>query len=199
MLVPAAEYHQHREDDQFDEGDVVRGFWMVMAGVGLLGSAALGSADESVDAKIERAMSAAPTNISGAATIVDGDGTVLREGTNGWTCMAGLMGSEFPMCNDPVWTKLMAAVAAGEDFQTDRIGVSYMLQGDLYVNNEDPADTEPSDGEVWVQEGPHLMIVVPKEMLKGVSRDPYNGGPYVMWGDTPYAHIMVPTTNDKLR
>ena len=36
------------------------------------------------------------------------------------------------------------------------------------------------------------MIIVPKEMLKGISRDPNSGGPYVMWGDTPYAHIMVP-------
>ena len=23
--------------------------------------------------------------------------------------------------------------------------------------------------------------------------DPENGGPYVMWKGTPYAHIMVPT------
>jgi len=25
-----------------------------------------------------------------------------------------------------------------------------------------------------------ILIVAPKEMLKGVSDDPYNGGPYVM-------------------
>ncbi len=25
-----------------------------------------------------------------------------------------------------------------------------------------------------------------------VSMNSYNGGPYVMWKDTPYAHIMVP-------
>jgi hypothetical protein len=25
-----------------------------------------------------------------------------------------------------------------------------------------------------------------------MSTDPWNGGPYVMWKGTPYAHIMVP-------
>ena len=31
-----------------------------------------------------------------------------------------------------------------------------------------------------------------RAMLEGVTDDPHAGGPYVMWGDTPYAHIMVP-------
>lgn len=35
------------------------------------------------------------------------------------------------------------------------------------------------------------MIVVPDSaMPEGLSRDP-NDPVYVMWGDTPYAHIMV--------
>lgn len=36
------------------------------------------------------------------------------------------------------------------------------------------------------------MVVVPRDARKEVSNDSYNGGPYVMWGNTPYAHIMVP-------
>jgi hypothetical protein len=44
-----------------------------------------------------------------------------------------------------------------------------------------------------VQEGAHLMIVLPDpKMLEGISDDPHNGGPYVMWKGTPYAHIMIP-------
>ena len=35
-------------------------------------------------------------------------------------------------------------------------------------------------------------IVVPREMLERMTDDPSTGGPYVMWEDTPYAHIMVP-------
>ena len=36
------------------------------------------------------------------------------------------------------------------------------------------------------------MIVVPKEALAGITDDPKEGGPFVMWKDTPFAHIMVP-------
>jgi hypothetical protein len=97
------------------------------------------------------------------------------------------------MCNDEVWMNLVTALNNKADFKTDRIGISYMLAGDDDVNNADPFDTKQDPGEVWVQEGPHLMIIVPdKKMLEGISNDPNNGGPYVMWGGTPYAHIMVP-------
>jgi hypothetical protein len=38
------------------------------------------------------------------------------------------------------------------------------------------------------------MVLVPDlRLLDGVSTDPNNGGPFVMWKGTPYAHIMVPT------
>jgi hypothetical protein len=148
---------------------------------------------ESAADKIARAKSAAQPAISGHATIVDVDGTLLEKGSNGWVCMPGIgPGDDHPMCNDPVWVSLIKAAGSGSDFHTDRIGISYMLQGDALVSNSDPAAKDPDNGDVWVQEGPHLMIVVPKEMLEGVSDDPYNGGPYVMWKDTPYAHVMVP-------
>ncbi len=150
-------------------------------------------ADEMTAEKIARSQSAAPAGISTDATVMDLDGSVLQQGTNGWVCMPGVRpGDDHPMCNDAVWSKLMKAAGAGADFSTDRIGISYMLQGDMNVSNSDPAATDPNNGDVWVQEGPHIMVVVPAEMLKGMSDDPYNGGPYVMWKDTPYAHIMVP-------
>ena len=150
-------------------------------------------ADESVEAKIARAMSAAPDYVSAEATIMDTDGTLLRQGTNGWMCHpGGAPGDDHPMCNDAVWTSLMGAMGAGKEYVGDRIGISYMLKGDMNVSNSDPTATDPNNGDVWVQEGPHLMIWVPRDMLKGLTDDPYAGGPYVMWSDTPYAHIMVP-------
>jgi hypothetical protein len=148
--------------------------------------------------KIARAKSAAHPAISDNATVMDVDGAILAKGTNGWVCMPGIgPGDDHPMCNDAVWTKLMQAAGSGSDFSTDRIGISYMLQGDAMVSNSNPAATDPNNGDVWVQEGPHLMVVVPKSMLTGLSDDPFNGGPYVMWKDTPYAHIMVPVRVDE--
>ena len=173
----------------------MRSFMFIL---GVLATTSL-HADDSVEAKIARAMSAAPDYVSAEATIMDTDGTLLRQGTNGWMCHPGVVpGDDHPMCNDTVWTALMAAMGAGKEYTGDRIGISYMLKGDMYVSNSDPTATDPNNGDVWVQEGPHLMIWVPREMLKGLTDDPYAGGPYVMWGDTPYAHIMVPLS-EKLR
>ncbi|MEE8588952.1 MAG: hypothetical protein V3S80_06385 [Sulfurimonadaceae bacterium] len=155
-------------------------------------------ANESAAEKIARAESAAHPAITRQATIMDVDGKMLRKGSNGWVCMPGIMpGDNHPMCNDAVWGKLMNAIGTKSDFKTDRIGISYMLQGDALVSNANPLATDINNGDVWVQEGPHIMIVVPKEMLKGLSDDPFNGGPYVMWKDTPYAHIMLPIHTDK--
>ena len=154
--------------------------------------------DESAAEKIARAESAAHPAITRQATIMDVDGKMLRKGSNGWVCMPGIMpGDNHPMCNDAVWGKLMNAIGSKSDFKTDRIGISYMLQGDALVSNANPLATDINNGDVWVQEGPHIMIVVPKELLKGLSDDPFNGGPYVMWKDTPYAHIMLPIHTDK--
>lgn len=159
-------------------------------------SAAVAEEGESNDTKIERAMSAAPSNISAEATIMDVDGTILREGSNGWTCLPGvglMPGDKHPMCNDATWMAWMKAAGEGTPFSTDVVGYSYMLQGDAMVNNDDPGATDPNDGGVWVQEGPHLMLLMPSaSMLEGVNRDPFAGGPYVMWGDTPLVHVMVP-------
>ncbi len=166
-----------------------------VAFVAVSGLAGAASA-ESNDAKIARAMSAAPADISTDATIMDVDGTILREGSNDWVCLPGvglIPGDDHPMCNDPVWKKLMAAFASGTQFSTDVVGVSYMLQGDALVNNDNPMATDPNDGGVWVQDGPHLMMLFPNmEMLAELPRDPFVGGPYVMWGETPLAHVMVP-------
>ncbi|MDG1418582.1 MAG: hypothetical protein P8J78_07605 [Maricaulis sp.] len=151
---------------------------------------------ESAADKIARALTAAPSDITDNATIMDVDGTILREGDNGWVCLPGvglIPGDEHPMCNDQVWMDWMAAAANGTEFSTDVVGVSYMLAGDALVNNDNPMATDPNDGGVWVQDGPHLMMLFPNmDMVSNLPRDPFVGGPYVMWGDTPMAHVMVP-------
>jgi len=150
---------------------------------------------ESSETKIKRAMAAAPQSLSKHATIVDSGGKVLRSGSNGWTCMPDTMpGDKAPMCNDELWMKMMGAVGGKAEFKANGIGISYMLKGDIGsgVSNSTPYHPDHKNADDYTETGPHLMIIVPKEMLKGITRDPKSGGPYVMWGDTPYAHIMVP-------
>jgi len=162
----------------------------------LLVSPLMADDKESAATKIARAITAAPEDITNEATIMDTDGTILRKGTNGWVCIPGVSlipGDKHPMCNDKVWMKWMKAAAEGKPFSTDVIGTSYMLAGDALVNNDNPAATDPNDGGMWVQDGPHLMMLFPsKEMIANLPRDPYVGGPYVMWDKTPLVHVMVP-------
>lgn len=103
-------------------------------------------------------------------------------------------GDGAPMCNDAVWMEMLGAFSAKADFKATRIGISYMLQGDrgAGVSNSDPYHPDGKNAEDYTEGGPHLMIVVPREMLEGMTNDPNSSGPYVMWKDTPYAHIMVP-------
>ena len=153
-------------------------------------------AQEKKEAMIQEALKAAPGKIAEGATVMDWENHVLREGNNGWTCFPTppmITSGAAPMCFDEPWMKWGDAWANKKDFETDRVGISYMLEGDAGASNTDPYAEGPTDDNQWVQEGPHLMILVPDPtMLEGISTDPYHGGPYVMWKGTPYAHIMVP-------
>ena len=66
--------------------------------------------------------------------------------------------------------------------------------GDTPVSNADPYATTETGPDDWVTHlGPHLMMLVQNQgLLDRISTDHLNGGPWVMWPDTPYAHIMIP-------
>ncbi len=142
---------------------------------------------------IADAETAAPPVISKQAAVKTMDGTVLREGTNGWTCYPGstVIG---PMCNRPQWDALLSAMMNKQPIDVEEFSISYMLAGEgeaIGVSNTDPYATEPTDDNDWIKEGPHLMILVPDPaLLEGLSTDP-SDPVYVMWKGTPYAHIMV--------
>jgi hypothetical protein len=163
----------------------------LVAAIVLLGPTSLAQADDKA-ALIAQARSAAPTMVSAKAAVMY-RGEILVEGSNGWVCMPETLPDDnAPMCNDAIWMKMMQAVGDKADFTAEGIGISYMLAGDAGVSNSDPYHPDGKNAPDFIKEGPHIMIIVPKEALQGMSRDPKAGGPYVMWGDTPYAHIMVP-------
>lgn len=160
----------------------------------LLSSPALGQEQPpatDMDDPIAYAESAGIPEIATEATILDAEGNVLREGTNEWTCMAM---PQAPMCVDPQWMALMSALMSGDEaFEATEVGLSYMLQGDAGASNTDPFATGSTPDNEWVVTGPHLMLISPDpSALTGIPTDPSGGGPYVMWGGTPFAHVMIP-------
>jgi hypothetical protein len=146
--------------------------------------------------KIASAVSSAPASVAHYATVVDWDQTMLREGTNGWTCLPDMpdTSGNDPMCLDAPWMDWADAWMNKKQPSYSQMGFGYMLTGDSPASNTDPYASGPTPDNEWMPEGvPHLMILVPNtEALKGLPTDPKQGGPWVMWRDTPYVHIMVP-------
>lgn len=147
---------------------------------------------------VANALTAAPPAVAKDASVVGHDGRELRRGTNGWVCMPDMpdVPNDTPMCLDAPWRAFIDAWMNKRRPSVTQMGFGYMLQGDMPVSNVDPFATGPTPTNQWIQHGePHIMVLVPDvRLLEGVSTDPRNGGPFVMWKGTPYAHIMVPTT-----
>jgi hypothetical protein len=152
--------------------------------------------------KIANAMSAAPSSISSKATILDwpakeGDKPVtLKAGSNGWSCLPDMPDTDGndPACLDQPWMQWVEAYMSKSTPHLTRVGVGYMIApgGGWGSNSEPYAMTKTADNQ-WGHHEPHVMIVVPDvNSLEGMSTDPNNGGPYVMYAGTPYAHIMAP-------
>ena len=151
--------------------------------------------------KIANAMSAGPTAIASGATVMewaaspDSAPNQLRAGTNGWTCFADNPGSpgNDPMCFDAPFGSWATAWMSHRNPNITSLGVAYMLQGGSDASNTDPFKMRPDSGEQWIDTGPHVMIVIPNVRgLAGLTTDPAGGGPFIMWQNTPYAHVMVP-------
>ena len=152
--------------------------------------------DVTEDELMARLEGVAPAAVLAGSTLLDikedGNMQVLREGTNGWTCM--YPGTD-PMCADEASMTFLQAWMNKEE-PPETLGFVYMLLGDEGASNTDPFATEEQPDNQWVASGPHVMIVgstaapllqsYPSEVPEGA------GTPWVMWPGTPYAHLMVP-------
>ena len=102
----------------------------------------------SIEWKVWAYSTAAPSYIAANCTVVDVDGTVLREGTNGWTAMAanprGMSDPEngwkdpheaMPMVGDGPAMLWAMAYMGGKTPQMDTDGWAWMLHGDMGEDN----------------------------------------------------------------
>lgn len=149
-------------------------------------------------ALIASALSAAPPALAASATVMSHDGRVLRRGTSDWVCLPDMpeVPNETPMCLDAPWRDFIDAWMHKRTPVVTRVAFGYMLQGDMPVSNTDPFATAPTAANQWIPDGaPHVMVLLPDtKLLETLPTDPANGGPFVMWKGTPFAHVMIPTT-----
>jgi hypothetical protein len=144
--------------------------------------------------KIKSAMSAAPPAVAAGATIMDMSMKVLKQGTNGWTCVPdGPSPGVDPMCVDKNGLDWIHAWMNKQPPPKDKMGFGYMLMGGSDASNTDPHATEPKPGTKWVDTGPHVMVFNIADRFAGYPTTPGDTKlPWVMFPGTPYAHLMIP-------
>ena len=150
---------------------------------------------ETKEAKITRAVSAAPSSVSDGARIVDRDEngaeTLLREGSNGFTCFPGHPG----VVGDAAYCANAAALRWESDFLTLQAkptntepGIVYMLLGGTDWSATDPYAISGTP----INEPPHWMILWPFDpKTTGLPIEPKQTGTWIMWANTPWAHLMI--------
>jgi hypothetical protein len=151
--------------------------------------------DQPVHDEIARALSAGPDNVTKNATVAKPDGrgglTILRQGTNDFTCMPGDPNGIAmpPMCAD------QAAMQWNKDFDEHEPkptisvpGIEYMLAGATQRSDSDPFD----EASPPIKIGPHWMILWPLDpKTSGLPTTHKPTGAYIMWAGSPWAHVHI--------
>ncbi len=156
---------------------------------------AVDATPETKEAKIARAVSAAPANVSNDARIVDRDDngaeTVLREGSNGFTCFPGHPGvvGDATFCANAAALRWESDLMALKPNPTNtEPGIEYMLLGATDWSASDPNATSGTP----IKEPPHWMILWPFDAkITGLPTEPKQTGSWIMWAGTPWAHLMI--------
>jgi len=120
-----------------------------------------------------------------------GNMTVLREGTNGFTCFPGNPGvvGDDSMCADAAGMQWVNDSMTHKPKPTNSVpGIIYMLAGGTDWSASDPSATSGTP----IKEPPHWMIMWPFDAkITGLSTEAKDTGTWIMYAGTPWAHLMI--------
>ncbi len=156
--------------------------------------------------QIMLAMSAAPESIARNAAIVafDGNGSLItvKEGTNQFTCLPDLPDTPKadPVCADTNAKQFLTSMLKNEPRPANQApGIAYMANGGQHWEKDGKVLMKEAAGAKLVDEPPHWMITWPFDSkTTGLPTEPNQGGVYIMFDGTPYAHLMIYQDPNKL-
>ena len=146
---------------------------------------------------IKAAEAGAPDRISAQATILrmepNGKTTVVRQGSNGFSCFLVPDEIHTPTCTDQKGLSWFTSFASNQPKPSTTGGVGYMAKGSEHYEGEDGRIVmHPGTGTKTVKEPPHWMVLTPMDSAtSGIPTRPNAGGSYIMFAGTPYAHLMI--------
>jgi hypothetical protein len=152
------------------------------------------------------ALSAAPARISKDASVMiygaDGKLTEVKKGTNGFTCIPTIMNLPVPdpICMDAARNQWMTDIMNNAPKPSNTVpGIAYMARGGSHLEKNGKV-VMSGDGAKVVKEPPHWMVMWPFDASASkLPTSPNPSGVYVMFEDSPYAHIMVYQDPSKMK
>lgn len=149
--------------------------------------------------QIRLAMSAAPESIARNATVMaidpGGQLVLVKEGTNGFTCLPDLPNTPKadPVCADRNAKQFLSSMLNSDPRPANREpGVAYMANGGQHWEKGGRVIMNEEPGATLVDEPPHWMITWPFDpKTSGLPTNSNTGGVYIMFAGTPYAHLMI--------
>lgn len=187
---------------------------LVMVGTLMIPTAALakkGSTVKEVKSMSEKdqtalALSAAPAHIAKEAGVMiygaDGKLTEARKSSNGFTCIPTVMNlpEPDPICMDAASHQWMNDMMSNAPKPSNTIpGVAYMARGGSHYEKHGKV-VMSGEGAKVVKEPPHWMIMWPFDAATSkLPTAPNPSGVYIMFEDSPYAHLMVYQDPNKMK
>jgi len=156
-----------------------------------------GHASEADVEFIKSAEAGAPARISEKAAIArvepKGKVTMVRPGSNGFTCALFPDESHAPFCGDRSAFRWFVAAMSQQPKPPTTGGVAYMAKGGVHYEMPDGKIVmAPTATTKEVKEPPHWMLLTPLDpVASGIPTRPNAGGSYIMFAGTPYAHLML--------
>jgi hypothetical protein len=145
---------------------------------------------------IKSAEAGAPARISEKAAVAriepKGQVTMIRPGSNGFTCALFPDETHAPICADRSGFRWFVAAMSQQPKPPTTGGVAYMAKGGVHYETPDGKSVMmPTGSTKEVREPPHWMLLTPMDpTATGIPTRPNAGGTYIMFAGTPYAHLM---------
>jgi hypothetical protein len=187
---------------------------LVMVGTLMIPTAALakkGSTVKEVKNMSEKdqtalALSAAPGHIAKEAGVMiygpDGKLTEARKSSNGFTCIPTVMNlpEPDPICMDAASHQWMNDIMSNAPKPSNTIpGIAYMARGGSHYEKNGKV-VMSGEGAKVKKEPPHWMIIWPFDAATSkLPTVPNPSGVYIMFEDSPYAHLMVYQDPNKMK
>lgn len=152
------------------------------------------------------ALSAAPARVAKDAGVMiygaDGKLTEVRKSSNGFICIPTLMNlpDPDPMCMDAAGHQWLTDISSNAPKPSNTVpGIAYMARGGSHFE-KDGKVVMSGDGAKVVKEPPHWMVMWPFDpAVTQLPTVPNASGVYIMFQDSPYAHLMIYQDPSKMK